>query len=79
MKTNPNDLAQPEISTNLRNENGYAFGNTHSRGGLTKREYFAAKILAAMLSNSSFELLSPNQYASDALIQADALIEELNK
>lgn len=44
--------------------------------GLTKREYFAAQVLAGYLTD---EHLGPHQAAEAAVRVADALIEELEK
>lgn len=63
-----------------------AFASEHSFG-LTKREYFAALFLQAMLSNSNKEILEikdPNFYyflnedTNLAVIYADMLIDKLN-
>ena len=53
--------------------------NTHGEGGLTKREYFAALAMQALLSDSQLNGYTPQQYAEGAVEYADALIEELNK
>lgn len=47
--------------------------------GLTKREYFAAKILAAMSARDTFDpgQATPQRRAKLALIDADALIAAL--
>lgn len=54
--------------------NESAFMGAYS-GGLTKREYFAAMALQGLLAqNGSYDVSSVQ-----AVIEADALIEELNK
>lgn len=56
--------------------------NDHDRlPGLTKREYFAAIALQGLLSNSTtFQGHSTHaELAKDAVMQADALLEELYK
>jgi hypothetical protein len=45
--------------------------------GLTKREYFAAMALQGLLATNSTTTIE--YYAIDAVIIADALIDELNK
>jgi hypothetical protein len=46
---------------------------------LTKREYFAALAMQALLSDSQLNGYTPQQYAEGAVEYADALIKELNK
>lgn len=48
--------------------------------GLTIRQYFAAKALQGLLSNSGANFVSfPEDVADVAVTMADALIERLNK
>ena len=47
-----------------------------SETGLTKREYFSAKALVAMVSREPHH---PQAVAQNAIMYADALIAELNK
>lgn len=49
--------------------------------GLTKREYFAAMAMQALITSLSTSHLSDNRsyYAQEATIMADELIVELNK
>lgn len=47
--------------------------------GLTKREYFAAMAMQGLLSNARLGDTCIKQYAKDAVLHADNLIEELNK
>jgi hypothetical protein len=49
--------------------------------GLTKREYFAGMALQGMMSRDSYDKgqATPEQRAKLALIEADALLEELGK
>ena len=52
----------------------------YTDGGLTKREYFAAKALQGILAAQTETVyLSPFSVAEKAIIQADALIEQLNQ
>lgn len=55
--------------------------NTHDQDGMDTREYFAAKIMAVLIRSNLTEGLavSPSELARDACINADALIEELEK
>jgi hypothetical protein len=64
MKTKPNDSAYP-----LQPE-GYK-----PEWGLTKREYFAAVAMQALVSRSN---LSIGHIAKQSIVLADALIQELN-
>jgi hypothetical protein len=45
--------------------------------GMTLREWFAGHALAGLLANPSIEDLSQEQIASDAVLFADALLEQL--
>lgn len=71
MKTNGNDSAYPieKWNTNYK----------MLSGGLTKREYFAAKAMSVFLSHSSYYSGNNNQLARVSVELADALISELNK
>lgn len=83
MKTNPNE------PLNCNNGNGFyndELNRTHAGVGLTKREYFAAMAMQGMLANSHDEgcnnplsKLSNGVIAHLAVLQAECLIEELNK
>lgn len=83
MKTNPNE------PINLNGEGCFKDQNQHTHAGLglTKREYFSALILQGLCSfsvNSLYYTNNPDRSlmkdrAKAARIQADALIEELNK
>lgn len=64
----------PPIESDGFPATGYGFPS----GGLTKREAFAMAALKGMLSNSD-ESWTPQGYASEAVIYADALLEELAK
>jgi hypothetical protein len=48
-------------------------------GGLTKREYFAAKALQALLALPQSTRSPRNLVAEEAVMQADALLKELAK
>lgn len=47
--------------------------------GLTKKEYFAALAMQALLANSAETTMTPSQCVSLAVIMSEGLIEELNK
>lgn len=47
--------------------------------GLDVRTFFAGQFMAAMLINSSIDILKPSEYAADAVLYADALIDQLNR
>jgi len=72
MKTNPLDAAFTETKTQYNVEGTFSVVPT----GLTKREYFAAAALQAILADNS---VSKNYAAFQAVACADSLIEELNK
>ena len=67
--------------------NGFGQYKPEAHTGLTKREYFAAKAMAAyiggVLANSHPDYTLPNpsanEAASESLAYADALLEELEK
>lgn len=63
MKTNPNDPINPTFELGLK--------------GITKREYFAALALSALLPGKD-TLDSYQDMATDAVYAADCLIEALN-
>lgn len=48
-------------------------------GGLTKREYFAAKAMQALRTHYGWHGIDTGMAASRAVEDADALIAELNK
>lgn len=78
MKTKAND------SINLVRESVYQGDGIYQNHiicqGLTKREYFAAMMMQAMLSNSSVSVNESNSILARSAIQkADALIEHLNE
>lgn len=60
-----------------------AFANGHPEGGLTKREYFAAKALQGILASSKpislrgEPLKTEENHAEAAVIYADALLSAL--
>lgn len=48
--------------------------------GLTKREYFAARIMQALISSwGQHDVTDYGELASDAVLAADKLLAELNK
>lgn len=70
MKTNPHDIADALVTANGR----------LVTGGLTKREYFAARALQGLLANITDLKEDARQNTSKyAVSQADALIAALNK
>lgn len=84
MKTNPNDPIKPckiEVATNYTDKTAAAmlpeFENKQL-SGLTKRELFAYGAMKALLQNSALNTY-PEHVSVNAVKQADALINELNK
>ncbi len=89
--TNPNDAVNPVIETNradsMLNQNQYVYGNVHSKGGLTKREYIAAIAMQGLLANPEWmkEYKGEKYLMQDSIVseiackQADSLIQQLNK
>ena len=76
---NDNEPAFPQtINTNFTtiDQNGYITLDKETVGGLTKREYFAAKAMQGLLANG--EEFSSN-VAGSAVWYADQLIKELEK
>lgn len=65
MKTNPGDTAYPIGPTEII--------------GLTKREYFAAMAMQGLCANPEWVDISEQTIAQCALVQADALIKQLNQ
>ena len=57
----------------------FADKSTFVSPGLTKREYFAAMAMHSALSDAHISKFSPSFIADEAVKQADALIEALNK
>lgn len=55
-----------------------AFPHPYTATGLTKREYFAAKFMAAELTRGYFEYNHP-ELAKRAVAAADTLISHLNE
>ncbi|MES2530439.1 MAG: hypothetical protein V4636_05350 [Pseudomonadota bacterium] len=50
--TDPSELAYPKIvSTTTRNDRHGPYVDTHSSGGLTKREHFAAMAMQGLLAD----------------------------
>lgn len=84
-----NEPAFPKIKTKQAlkdsSSSGNAYGDVYSEGGLTKREYFAAKAMQGILSNPAWaEGLSgnipmpvPQETARLSIELADALIKQL--
>lgn len=77
--TNPNDSINSNESKQRNNRVDDTVITTKLTGGLTKREYFAAKAMQGILSNPRFfeEVLDEHQI-EHAIKMADALIEALN-
>ena len=77
--TDPNDLAYPKVvSSPARDRNHGPYTDTHSTGGLTKREHFAAMAMQGMLADHTCDA-EPDAFAEVAVNYADALIAKLNK
>lgn len=77
--TDPNEKAFAEIETYPKTDiYSRVYGKVFSRGGLTKREYFAAMAMQGMLPHPEL-LIVDEGVAKDAVMMADALIAELNK
>ena len=74
--TNGNEPINPTTERNWLNQNDTEMV-TGVFGGLTKREYFAAMMLQGLVTLSSHQA-THQQYASQAIAYADALITELN-
>jgi HEPN domain-containing protein len=78
MKTNPNDLLNALQKKSVSyDENGREIIHV-LRGGLTKREYFAAMAMQGRLANTELSY-DEKEIAEDSVKCADALIEELNR
>jgi len=78
MNTQSEDAKKyPNGSRNAFPTNGRMFD---AATGLTKREYFAIKILAGIVSNPNLDKGSTDEIIAKCAVQtADALIEALNK
>lgn len=81
--SNADEAAFPIVSTeSVRYEPGW---DVKSSGGLTKREYFAAKAMQALGTphysekTDHMESLEPETVAKCAILIADALLKELSK
>ncbi len=79
-----NELVHPDIVTDYEEDrhrcNFYA--NTYSHGGLTIRQHFASLFMSGILSTLSGQPVSDQAMktiASESVLCADVLIEELNK
>ena len=71
------DLAFPQtVDTNFIHidQNGHVVVDKEITGGLTKREYFAAKAMQGLLANGDYGVIS-----SDAIRYADQLIKGLSE
>lgn len=81
MITNPNEGAFPGTLVLSPNGGWYDHPDQHVPGisGLTKREHFAALIMAAAHGCSDFSEAKAGALAQMAVESADALIAELNK
>jgi len=84
METDPSDSAFP---VSVRRGENYVDDDGCSKyrtvtlavGGLTKREYFAAKAMQGMLAHETIGLRNEGIIAQLAVKQADALIAALNE
>ena len=71
-KTDGND---PAFATpDLHNQNGLTYMGSP---GLTKREYFAAMVMQALITKSVYDFRE--NIAHQSVLYADSLIEALNK
>lgn len=74
-RTYPDDKVTPRYDVDDE-------GNRTTDGGITKREYFASKAMAALIAREpDSDTLSANFYnavALDAVMATDALIKALN-
>jgi hypothetical protein len=77
MKTLPSDPTMPCKYLSIDEEDGESVAFNVFNQGLTKREYFAAMAMQAVLSTHGEDY--PEIIAVRALRYADALINELNK
>ena len=50
----------------------------HEQGGMSRRDYFAGQALVGMLGNPMYDQNSPANVAQQAVMQADAMLKELN-
>ena len=73
-ETHPNDQAFPRPASHSPE-----FGPVHPKLGLTKREYFAAMAMQALLSDSNSIALTPHCVAEFSIQMSEILINELNK
>lgn len=73
---NGNTPAFPRRFHQQRLDNGAIFTDDGALG-LSKRELFAAMAMQGMISNPDIDILKPSEYASDALLYADALVAAL--
>jgi hypothetical protein len=74
--TNANDL----VNAVVESTDGTTGRMQCTEAGLTKREYFAAMVLSAFISHpQNCNPLDVHGNAQQAVTQADALINELNK
>lgn len=76
--------AFPEIETDMQTERGADFPRTYSTGGMSRRDYFAAKamqgLIAADSDNGRFrDEATAHRIAHFSVMVADALIAKLSK
>lgn len=77
MKTEPNTSAFPEVQSETNRD--MQVSEIYSQGGLTKREYFAAKALQGLLSAVDVKDFESIELVTASLRIANELIEQLNK
>lgn len=81
------ESAFPVIETEAETYQGRPYGDTYSTGGLSKREYFAIRVLQAMLANpvtvAAVAEMTPaeagKEFSERAVEIVDALVEQLKK
>jgi hypothetical protein len=80
MKTDPNEKISTSHVGYEYHQNGDGIAWTTHEGGLTKREYFAAKAMQGIIAsfNSPIQKEDPDYIASLSVKVSDALIEALN-
>lgn len=78
--TNANDTASPRTEVReTRDQDGLLRTRVSEKGGLTKREYFAAMAMQGLAGYVDDDQYKPAVIASTSVQLADALIEALNK
>lgn len=80
-----NPPAFPEVFTDLELKKGRYYSDTYSSGGMSLRDYFAAKAMQAIISTMKFNIYDAGPNDTDCLIAqragriADAMLTERAK